>query len=160
MAEILHHQRCINPVNNGIFIISTGQPSTVWLWGHICLEVILRLMTPHQADWWLEEHGLIMEKPDPLPPGTWASNVISFNYSSFLGRFFSWVFAGGWHTHTHKTLSCSIVIIHWCLLLPSSSMFDSLCITVPCSDHIHVRPIFADALMPPAPSSSSLIINH
>ena len=101
MAEILHHQRCINPVNNGIFIISTGQPSTVWLWGHICLEVILRLMTPHQADWWLEEHGLIMEKPDPLPPGTWASNVISFNYSSFLGRFFSWVFAGGWHTHTH-----------------------------------------------------------
>lgn len=22
-----------------------------------------------QADWWLEEHGLIMEKPDPLPPG-------------------------------------------------------------------------------------------
>lgn len=22
-----------------------------------------------KADWWLEEHGLIMEKPDPLPPG-------------------------------------------------------------------------------------------
>jgi len=52
-------------------------------------------MTPHQADWWLEEHGLIMEKPDPLPPGTWVSNVIFFTYSLFLGRFFSQIFAGG-----------------------------------------------------------------
>ena len=25
-----------------------------------------------KADWWLEEHGLIMEKPEPLPPGNWA----------------------------------------------------------------------------------------
>ena len=24
---------------------------------------------PAQADWWLEEHGLIMERPTALPPG-------------------------------------------------------------------------------------------
>ena len=35
-------------------------------------------MTP-QADWWLEEHGLIMEKPDPLPPGIWLTNVFKEN---------------------------------------------------------------------------------
>ena len=36
-----------------------------------------RLRTPReplmsrswQADWWLEEHGLIMERPEALPPG-------------------------------------------------------------------------------------------
>ena len=57
----------------------TGQTPAGWSFDKAVDDASYRLMMCHmkradyfdllQADWWLEEHGLIMEKPDPLPPG-------------------------------------------------------------------------------------------